>query len=531
MKKIIAMLTAGLMLSACNATQQNKQQSNQPASQVKSNGKADVLFDATHGVTAGEADWVINGGFSTFNDDINNKGITTTSTGYNDEITLDLLEQYKAFIIPEPNIPLKTSEQEAIKAYVEQGGSVMMIADHYNADRNLNRFDASEIFNGYRRGAYTDITKDMKHDEIQSDRMQDVKSSDYLSETFGVRFRYNALDDVILSAKDEDNVFGLLDGVKKVNMHAGSTILITDNRKAKGVLYPESLSSQDKWGHAVDQGVYTKGFKDEGAFVAVSKLGKGKAVFIGDSSIVEDSTPKYVREDNGQTKNTFDGIREMDHQRLMENLVGWMVKQEDYTSFEGEIELDEETKVLDFEQPQKSSEPKEEPWGTPGHDYKWYDPSTFEQGSFGKGETVVVGNSNGNKGNIDNSSNHNKNDYSNNKNKTNNTNSNSSSSNSNGDIEVQYPKSVSVGEHFTVDVYTKSQVDRVAIELIDEDGEQIGLFDGKPPGKSRQYDTKRNENRFHCYFNGKIAREANGKITLKIYSNNQIIQEETMLVR
>ena len=35
---------------------------------------------------------------------------------------------------------------------------------------------------------------------------------------------------------------------------------------------------------------------------AISKVGKGKAAFIGDSSLVEDSTPKYVREDNGRTK-------------------------------------------------------------------------------------------------------------------------------------------------------------------------------------------------------------------------------------
>ncbi|WP_414051045.1 DNA-binding protein [Macrococcus animalis] len=515
MKKIIVLLTTGILLSGCNSSNQHKDNT---TSQMKSNSKADIIFDAAHGVTAGEADWVINGGFSTFNDDIIKEGITTTSTGYNDEITLGLLKQYKAFIMPEPNIPLKTSEQDAIKTYVEQGGSVMMIADHYNADRNLNRFDASEIFNGYRRGAFDDITKGMKRDEIQSDRMQNVKSSDYLSETFGVRFRYNALDDVVLSAKDEDNVFGILDGVTKVNMHAGSTILITDKKKAKGVLYPESLSSRDKWGHAVDQGVYTKGYKDEGAFVAISKLGKGKAVFIGDSSIVEDSTPKYVREDNGQSKNTYDGIREMDHQRLMQNLVSWMIKQEDFTSFEGEIDLDDETKVIDFEIPQNSSEPKEEPWGTPGHDYKWYDPSTFEDGSFGKDENVITS-----KGNDDDKR---KDNYNDNK-----KNSNAPISKSGTDVDVEYPNTVSVGEHFTVDIFTKEQVNQVAIELIDEDGEQVGLFDGKPPGKSRSYDTKYKENRFHCYFHGKIAREANGKITLKVYSGNQIIQEETMMVR
>ena len=32
------------------------------------------------------------------------------------------------------------------------------------------------------------------------------------------------------------------------------------------------------------------------------KIGKGKAAFIGDSSLVEDRSPKYLREDNGKPK-------------------------------------------------------------------------------------------------------------------------------------------------------------------------------------------------------------------------------------
>lgn len=503
MKKIIILLTTSLCLAGCN------QSSKDTSQQLKSNAQADILFDASHGSTAGEADWVIDGGFSTFNDDILNLGYTTTSTNYKDTLTFDLLKQYKAVIFPEPNIPFKVSEQKAIAKYVEQGGSVMMIADHYNADRNLNRFDASEIFNGYRRGAYKDITKDMSPDEKQSNRMQNVKSSDYLNDTFGVRFRYNALDDVVLSAQDEDNVFGLLDGVNKVNMHAGSTIQITNPEIAKGVIYPESLSERDKWQHAVDQGVYSNGFKEEGAFIAISKKGKGKAVFIGDSSIVEDSTPKYVREDNGNEKNTYDGIREMDHQRLMENLIDWMMKQETYTSFKDKVKLDPITKLKPFEVPQNSTEQVPEPWGKPGYDYKWYDPATFESGSFGKDVTEVTKAHKNVKKVKDEQVENNYNDG----------------------LQLDFPESVTVGQHFKVDVYSEQQINQVAIELIDEDGEQVGLFDGKPPGKSRFYDTKLKEKRYHCYFHGKIAREANGKIQLKIYSGDELLRKETMNVR
>ncbi|MFC6117918.1 hypothetical protein ACFPVV_04700 [Macrococcoides bohemicum] len=166
MKKITALFAATIFLTACNSADESN------TTKLKSDDANEILFDASHGVTAGEADWVIDGGFSTFNDDINKLGFTTASTDYQAEITLKLLKQYKAFIMPEPNIPLKASEQQAIKHYVNSGGSIMMIADHYNADRNLNRFDASEIFNGYRRGAFRNITKGMSQDEINSDRMQ-----------------------------------------------------------------------------------------------------------------------------------------------------------------------------------------------------------------------------------------------------------------------------------------------------------------------------------------------------------------------
>lgn len=118
--------------------------------------------------------------------------------------------------------------------FVEKGGNIIFIADHYNADRNLNRFDSSEVMNGYRRGAYQDITKDLTNEEKHSKAMRNVKSSDWLSEHFGVRFRYNALGDLntqnIVSSSDS---FGITEGVHSVSMHAGSTLVITDPTKAK----------------------------------------------------------------------------------------------------------------------------------------------------------------------------------------------------------------------------------------------------------------------------------------------------------
>ena len=56
--------------------------------------------------------------------------------------------------------------------YVKNGGSIFFIADHYNADRNKNRWDSSEVFNGYRRGAWDNPAKGMSNEEANSQAMQ-----------------------------------------------------------------------------------------------------------------------------------------------------------------------------------------------------------------------------------------------------------------------------------------------------------------------------------------------------------------------
>ena len=44
------------------------------------------------------------------------------------------------------------------------------------------------------------------------------------------------------------------------------------------------------------------------------------------------------------------------------------------------IKLDHKTPLLNFEQPENSIEPQEEPWTNPIEGYKWYDRSTFKKG-------------------------------------------------------------------------------------------------------------------------------------------------------
>ncbi|GGA46557.1 chitinase N-terminal domain-containing protein [Paenibacillus physcomitrellae] len=343
-----------------------------------------ILFDNTHEQTAGAADWVIDGAFSDFGNALAQEGYYVQELRKTTPITLSDLSGYDVFVVAESNVPYKVSEQQAMAEYVENGGSIFFIADHYNADRNKNRWDGSEVFNGYRRGAWENPAKGMSAEEANSEAMQGVESSDWLANEFGVRFRYNALADInATNIVAPDQAFGITEGVSAVAMHAGSTLAILDPAKAKGIVYMPQTN--ESWANAVDQGVYEGGGVAEGPFVAVAKKGAGKAAFIGDSSPVEDATPKYLREDTGGRKTTYDGFKEVNDGTLLVNTVNWLANQEDYTDFtqvDG-LTLDQPTTLLPFEEPSQTTEPQSEPWAAPDPGYKWYDRSTFRAGSFG----------------------------------------------------------------------------------------------------------------------------------------------------
>ena len=365
---------------------------NDPAPFILARGTANgkkVLFDNTHGSTAGAADWVIDGAFSDFANALADKGYYVKELRKVTPITLSDLTGWDVLVMAECNIPFKASEQTALLQYVQNGGSLLLIADHYNADRNKNRWDGSEVFNGYRRGAWTNPAKGMSVAEAGSYPMQEVASSDWLGTNFGVRFRYNALGDLV--ANDivaPAQAFNITAGTATFAMHAGATVAILDPTKAKGIVYlpPTTI----KWSSAVDQGVYNGGGRPEGPMVAVAKVGLGKAAFIGDSSPIEDATTKYLKEETGGAKTTYAGWQEQNDATLVTNLLDWLATHESYTSLSqvAGLQLDTATALLAMEDPASSTEPLAEPWATPAAGYKWYDPTTFKTGSYNAGTVL-----------------------------------------------------------------------------------------------------------------------------------------------
>ncbi len=439
--------------------------------------KGKVLFDSAHGQTAGSADWVINGGFSDFADALTKENYEVTDLGYNQLLDYDKMKDYEVVVIPEANNPLKASEQDAIEQYVKSGGSILMISDHYNADRNFNRYDSSEVMNGYRRGAFDNPTKGMNAEESSSDKMKDIQSRDFLNEVFGLRFRYNALGNIkVDDLADEKDSFGITKGVKAVSMHAGSTIAITD---------PDKVS-------------------------------KGKGAFIGDSSMVEDKSPKYKREDNGETKKTYDGFKEEDNQKMIMQIVDWLNKKDDDQDLSTmNVHLDDKTNLLNFEQPENSRENKKEPWGTPKQGYKWYDSSTYASGSYGA-------NSESKNNKADQSA------TSSSKQQNNDQTSNSDQ----GTFEM--PSSVQKQEKFQITVHvdeSKLVNHKFQLSIKNKDGQEVGMFDGQAPGVSSSVSPKIKNGVTDWYFKSKIANEADNEVEVEVLSGGNVIAKTTLNVQ
>lgn len=365
------------------------------------NGKL-VLFDNSHAETAGSADWVIDGAFSDFADTLVKEGYTVKEYRgidkngdsairfYDDRkssnvelneaiITYNAIKNADVFVIAEANRPFRKSEYDALKKFVDAGKGIFFISDHYNADRNKNTWDSTEVFNGYNRSTDSKYNMGGVYGDLRNPQNS---NKGWLSQNFGLRFRFNGINckSGVSGIKSIIESEGITKNVNPILMAAGSTLAITDNKKAKGIIYFASNDNVFKWNHAVDTGIYYGG-EDEGAYVAISKPSAGKAAFIGDSSPIEDITPKYKSEENGKKKQTYNGFIDSGNAAVLSiNIINWLAKQENYVGFDG---INHPKGVL-TPNPMADVEkntPQSEPWDIP--DYDPWDTNTFAYGSYG----------------------------------------------------------------------------------------------------------------------------------------------------
>ncbi|MGL1959423.1 MAG: hypothetical protein OCD00_19240 [Colwellia sp.] len=374
-----------------------------PATNID-NGKR-ILFDVSHGGTEGNADWVIDGGFSDFADalvaegytveefrgvDLNNDGIIQFKDDYNVPanvgineaiITFNAISHADVLVLAETNRPFTVDEYAALKQFVDAGKGIFFVADHYDADRNLNTWDATEVFNGYNR---SDLSAYNLHTHYGDLRNPKIATSGWLAENFGIRFRFNAIDykQGVSGIVDPNLVEGLTQGVSPILMAAGATLAITDQTLAKGLVYFSTTDTPVKWNHAKDAGLYFGG-EDEGPYVAISKPSLGKAAFIGDSSPIEDTTPKYRRQDSGGTKSTYPGWTDPGHAAILSvNIINWLANQENYTGF-GSTEHPVGTLTpVGMATIEKSDPNNGQPWSQPSGGFQPWEPATFANGAY-----------------------------------------------------------------------------------------------------------------------------------------------------
>ncbi|HLO04035.1 MAG TPA: Ig-like domain-containing protein [Symbiobacteriaceae bacterium] len=378
-----------------------------------------VGFDNTHGSTAGAADWTIDGAMSDFACGLAGQGYAVEEIrAY--PLTATNLGAYNVVIIPEPNIPFTTAEEQALASYVAGGKGLLMIADHYQADRNFNTWDATEVFNGWRRGHYQATYTSPYYwynGTTTSTTYTFNNEDDWMATNFGMRFHFNAMDMasgvtgfIAGNPSDPDDpgilaasqTFNITSGVTSVSSHAGATLAITDPTKAMGIVFPNK-SKLVRWSSAQSTdpialytdtvgttacGSATMGGRCEGAYVAVAKPNAGKVAAIGDSSAWEDATPKYKREDTGGTKTTHAGWGEVNNATLGINLVNWLATSDPSVGIPAGQQQQvspEPYNVFTI------SEPLAEPWSTSSNtSYKWYDARTFNASAY-KNTTLYGG--------------------------------------------------------------------------------------------------------------------------------------------
>lgn len=300
-----------------------------------------ILFDATKAETANNADWVIDedmnnlgwnpgatvgggsegnaqriptpaqsgitsftsetywkGALSSWGVDCVKRGYVVETLPYNGSITYGNtgnaqdLSNYKVFIVCEPNILFTAAEKTAILNFVQNGGSLFMVSDHTNSDRNGDGKDSPDIWN-----------------DLMSNNT--VKSN-----PFGITFdlaNVSPNSTNIPNLPNDSLLHGPMGAVTQAVWFNGTTMTLNPsvNTSVKGVVYTPGSS-----------------FGNTGVMAAYARFGKGKVAALGDSSPCDDGTG-----DSGDQ--LYDGwITDAagNHERLIMNATIWLATNDSATS-------------------------------------------------------------------------------------------------------------------------------------------------------------------------------------------------------
>ncbi|MEW6712284.1 MAG: hypothetical protein AB1403_20860 [Candidatus Riflebacteria bacterium] len=228
-----------------------------------------VLFDEGHAQKAGNADWVIDGGFSDFADAFKANGCEVKAVK---QFTAEVLKNARIVVLPEPNSVYSAAEQDALVNFVDNGGCLYAVSDHDKSDRNGDGIDSVGVLNQF-------------------------------LPRLGLKIDKRYFTEAPVSGEYFDTEFTV--GVKSVGTWGGSTI---------------SCLASSARGHI------TVSSKNGGnAYIASNVTGSrgGKVIAMGDSSPYDDGSgdPRDKLHDG------YNNPRH-DHERLAHNTIKWLLKKE-----------------------------------------------------------------------------------------------------------------------------------------------------------------------------------------------------------
>lgn len=296
-----------------------------------------ILFDATKGEMAGNADWVIDadqtnigvgsggpyittsgnksnpqhiptpaqgtittstpdtywtGGLSSWAIDCVNQGYTVETLPWNGHITYgDVsntqdLSRYKVFVIDEPNLVFSSSEKTALIQFVQNGGGMFMIANHSGSDRNGDGWDSPEIWNDF------------------------FSNNPIHLNPFGIQFDladFSQTTTNVSAATSDSIIHGPYGHVTRAEWASGNTMTLNpaQNSTVKGVIFKTGTTPGNT-----------------NAMVAYARYGNGKVAAIGDSSPTDDGT-------GNPDCTLYDGYwadASGNHRLLLMNIIIWLAQ-------------------------------------------------------------------------------------------------------------------------------------------------------------------------------------------------------------
>jgi len=244
-----------------------------------------VLYDDTHGQTAGNADWIITGAYSEMADMLKANGFSIDSlskVSSNRRFSAALLAEYQAVILAEPNNPYEQAEQTAIVGFVKNGGGAFLIGDHGNADRDNDGWDAVKALNSF-CGA------------------------------FGFTYTGDFLYEAPVSGTANSNHPAMF-GIRGVGAWAASTFTLAPKNDAIAVGLLDSRSKK-------------------APYIVAAEAGKGRVIALGDSSPFDDGTSTPIAKNDsrraGGVKKLHDSYDSFmySHPQLAYNTMMWVTGQ------------------------------------------------------------------------------------------------------------------------------------------------------------------------------------------------------------